>query len=360
MARQVLIQLALIAGLVGIAGGQTFSPSEKRESGLGQMMVAQLIDRLADVSDEGVGLHSTAWAGSFLALDEEPSFRGGILGSRKPVASPVLRELVRRGNKALPELLKHLSDARATKLVFVHDGFIGATWHSDEYDPRDPDPRKNPANVNTCDRRDRKHLRTYTFRVGDLCYVAVGQVVNRHLNTLRYQPTMCQVINSPVETPALAEAARKDWSGLTADAHKLSLINDAMDRSPWAAGEAVKRLCFYYPAAGEHLALKLLSRPLYSGDPLWLFITSRLVATSDPAQWPRLIDDFRRQEGQSAADSIAFRLRWIYWETSFVRDVKFLADQRVAKAILTKLYPLRPVSSRVHQCYRNGRTTRPH
>jgi hypothetical protein len=167
--------------------------------------VAKLIDQLTDVGEAGIGFHPTAWADGFIGVDVEPAFHGGIIGSQKPVISSPLRALVQMGVAALPQLIDHLSDRRETKLKM--GGFMGM-WHSDEYDPRRrpaqeylPGPKPSPK----FDPSRERHVRAYTLRVGDLCFVAIGQIVNRHLNAVRYQPSGCLVINSPVETPSLAE-----------------------------------------------------------------------------------------------------------------------------------------------------------
>jgi hypothetical protein len=223
--------------------------------------VTALIDRLTEVSEQGVGSHATAWAGGFVAVDEEFRFHGGIFGSKKPVTHPAMRELVRSGVAALPDLLDHLTDARPTKLVVEHKTPFGGMWHGNEYDPRDP--ARPPAGVDTAAGLSGwgGHLDEYTVKVGDLCFVAVGQIVNRGLSVLRYQPSACLVINSPVQTPALAAATRKDWSGLTAEQHRQSLTKDALGGSRWGACGALPRLLFYYPAAGEEVALKVLKVP---------------------------------------------------------------------------------------------------
>src|SRR5260370_34615705 len=172
-------------------------------------------------------MHSTAWTSGFIAVDEEPRFHGGILVSEKPVVNPAMRDLVRMGIAALPDLLNHLSDSRPTGLTVRSRrfddgqgriGFMGI-WHSDEYSSRHREAGRQPAGVNTRDRE--RSIDRYTLRVGDLCYGAIGQIVNRHLSALRYQPTLCPGINSPVETSGLADAVRKDWTGLTAEQHRL-------------------------------------------------------------------------------------------------------------------------------------------
>jgi hypothetical protein len=183
--------------------------------------VVALIDQLRNVSDEGPGMHSTAWASGFIAVDEEFAFGGGIIGSQTPSVDPAMRDLVRMGVRALPDLLNHLSDARKTQLkVWRNGGFGGGAWHSDEFDPRYRAAGRRPARVNQ--EKEESIGGEYTLRVGDLCFVAIGQIVNRRLWVLRYQPSACLVINSPVQTPELACAVRKDWAGLTPEQHRQS------------------------------------------------------------------------------------------------------------------------------------------
>jgi len=230
----------------GIGGGVV--RSAETEVKLENMRVAELIEKLQEVSEEGVGFHSTASESAFIATEDDAKFDGGVLGSRKPAVSPVMRELVKKGVEAIPELINHLSDSRETKVTVGATGFHTAIWHSDEYDPRHADPKLHPAGVNKVghDWSVDRQVDQYTLRVGDLCYVIVGQIVNRKLNAVRYQPTACLVINSPIETPELAEVVRKDWAGLTHEEHKKSLLADAADRPSLRFSGAAKRLLFYY------------------------------------------------------------------------------------------------------------------
>src|ERR1041385_8146191 len=80
----------------------------------------------------------------------------------------------------------------------------------------------------------------------------VGQIVDRFLDAVRYQPTAILYINSPVQRPQLAERTRRDWSGLTPTAHLNSLLAD-LNASADADGHldpsyALVRLRYYYPA----------------------------------------------------------------------------------------------------------------
>jgi hypothetical protein len=263
------------------------------EQVLDSLPTEELITKLTEESNQGIGSHTTAWASGFLAIDDEPRFSGGMLGSAKPVASPVMRELVRRGLAGLPLLINHLTDSRPTKLT-VGDGFTGK-WFADEYDARDSTSTKF-ANLNT---RRRIDFENYTLRVGDLCYVAVGQIVNRELNAVRYQPSQCLVVNSPVEFPALAAAVKRDWGTLTAQDHQLSLEQDSMHpHSSFAPGAGLKRLAFYYPEAGERWMLRILKRPFYNRRAAFNFF-EKTLAGSKSSEWDQWMSRFRAKYGET-------------------------------------------------------------
>lgn len=305
----------------------------------GDPEVNRLIDRLTQVGEEGLGYQATAWGAGFIPVEMEPEFRGGILGSQRPVVDPAMRELVRKGVAALPDLIDHLSDRREAKIRMR--GFMGM-WHSDEYDPRRRPPPRYVAGRSPVPELEmgspRRPVDSYTLRVGDLCFVAIGQIVNRDLNATRYQPSLCLVINSPVETPELAERVREDWGGLTAEEHKRSLMRDALAPQFNADPLALTRLWFYYPEDGEALALKLLGRPLYDDAVVVDFLDNRLVKEKDADRWQLLIEGFRRDRGSRHADAIPFLLRWLYWGQGFSEPASLLEAREVAARILAKLY----------------------
>lgn len=211
---------------------------------------ADLIDQLVNVSHPAPGMHPTATVSAFIGVDESPQFRGGILFSQKPVVHPAMRELVRMGVSALPSLLDHLSDDRKTGLVIDRGTYRGFTiLLGAGYDPRFPDGDTYPAPKGSV-----WAVEEYTLRVGDLCFVAIGQIVNRDLHALQYQPSLMLGIDSPVKVPSLADAVRKDWQGLTAREHRQSLIDDAGDSDPARSAGALERLAFYYPRAYRDVA----------------------------------------------------------------------------------------------------------
>src|SRR5262245_20292749 len=60
-------------------------------------------------------------------------------------------------------------------------------------------------------RRSEDHVKSYTVRVGDVCFVAIGQIVGRGYQAVRYQPTACVVLNSPARDPNLRAEVRALW-----------------------------------------------------------------------------------------------------------------------------------------------------
>jgi hypothetical protein len=297
----------------------------------------ELIDALQKEAAAGVGFDPVASADGFAAIDEVPQFRGGILGTKRPETSPAMREIVRRGLDALPALLAHLDDDRPTGLV-VGDGFMGR-WLSAEYVPRESG--KQPAGTTApykTSSKDAPRFDTYTVKVGDLCFVAVGQIVNRRLNAVRYQPTLCLVVNSPIEMPALAAATRADWQGLTSAAHEQQLVRDIVESdSSSVPANALRRLLFYYPAAGQQMAVKLLERPLYDSALAWKFATRRLLSTDDPTQWERRLREFRAENGDADAEGVRVTLQWITTREPSPFDKPHQRER--AAAALARLFP---------------------
>jgi hypothetical protein len=199
---------------------------------------------LALIDSQAPGLHGTALVVGFIAEDKPPQFGGGVLGSPAPKTPPQMRELARRGPTVLPQLIGHLNDKRPTKLTIGKEFFM-FRYFSDEYDPKIRlkkekfDPREN---------LEKNFEGGYTVKIGDVCYALIGQIVNRSLSPVRYQPSAGLVINSPIEAPALIERVTKDWGGLDVAAHKAFLIADAESGDQvWAFGSALVRLRFYYP-----------------------------------------------------------------------------------------------------------------
>lgn len=211
---------------------------------LSDTSVEKLIDDLALIDSQAPGLHGTASVRAFIAGDRPPQFNGGILGSPAPKTPPQMRELVRRGPTVVPQLIGHLDDKRPTKLT-IGESFFMFRYFSDEYDPKarlKKEPLRPRMNL------ERNFDGGYTVKVGDVCYAVIGQIVNRELSPVRYQPSAILAINSPIEAPILVERVKKDWDGLDIATHKASLIVDAQSSDQVRPfGAALVRLRFYYP-----------------------------------------------------------------------------------------------------------------
>ena len=210
-----------------------------------KMSDEQLIDSLQAIKDETVSIDSLALADAFLAEDKPPKFAGGVIGTRQPVVYPEMRVLVQRGLKSLPALLRHLDDPRPTQLSVPRSPIIMWSEMAEEYSPRFPAPDKGKTFVPNLDRPEAKL--PYTVKVGDVCFALIGQILGRPLMPVRYQPTGGMIINSPVSSKKLAEEVRKDWTGLTDDAFRDQLIEDAATDNPFDFRRTLPRLRYYFP-----------------------------------------------------------------------------------------------------------------
>jgi hypothetical protein len=284
----------------------------------------ELIDRLQEESQREVpsGPTSThtqqpALAGEFvfIPVNAPDRYNGNLAHEPR---SPIMVELVSRGVTVLPALLKHLSDARPTRLYFSGPG-DGAIAFCDNFEARYFDEKRQPLGVNTVDRAGEKQLSpdtTYVVKVGDLCYGAIGQIVNRALRTAGDRVSWANarkrigmfmggrsVVNSPIMYPSLAAAARVDWSGVTAKEHELSLREDATRTDDTGhpdslhAWSAIPRLLFYYPNAGRQVVETLLKRAVVddgaakeplAGNEVTYYDQEELVSELAPFRWQGL------------------------------------------------------------------------
>lgn len=238
--------------------------------------VDELVDDLVNIDAQSTGLHSTLLLSSdtFIAEDPVDHVQGGVFGSVAPKRFSQMVELVRRGASALPSLIEHLRDKRTTKLTvggysprssaYVPGSFFFVfQYFGDEYDPRTGPAQFQRKRAELGDRDkilmqfEHEFKEPYTVKVGDVCYFLIGQIVNRTLIPVRYQPSAILVVNSPIETPVLVEEVQRDWSGIDSAKLMLSLLVDLhTDRLT-----ALSRLRFYYPAEYERQISAGLIKP---------------------------------------------------------------------------------------------------
>src|SRR5688572_22078186 len=238
------------------------APASARPAASGEMEL--LIGRFRDVGAEGIGFSASLSGWEFLPYPGSGEAGVVLLGQAPPQPSPALRAVVEKGVAAIPALLAHIDDARPTKLPPAK----GMTWTSvdDEYDfnrrlskPPAGVHRRGAGPALRSGSKRRRSPEPHVVTVGDLCFVALGQIVNRSFQAVRYQPTGGMVISSPSSSRALAAAARAEWGGLTSASHRERLVQDALqpDHGARRIG-AYDRLSFYYPEATEAVVLEIL------------------------------------------------------------------------------------------------------
>jgi len=268
--------------------------------------VPSLIDALVNVSDADA---REIYGVPFLPFaDLRYWYRVPLDAPRSPL-SAIMLKIVRRGAAALPHLVDHLSDRRRAR---IRQGIYGARSLCTEYDfnPRTL-PQDSPVWPLLRDRwrgwrdpvgRTADHR---TITVGDLCFVAIGQIVNRSFRLTHAQPTNYFVINSPTLSPKLGQRVAAEWGGMDARRHRASLIADFRypDRFARRIG-AYERLAYYYPQSVEDLVLEQLDVPACSGRAVWEFQRDVLYKISDPERWQALFEQFVAKEGGPAKEGL--------------------------------------------------------
>jgi ankyrin repeat protein len=255
-----------------------------------------LIDKLVEVAGTGRprspfhDFHSYyTSASNFAPLDRRERDIWEVDPKPTPTVN-VFRELVKLGPAAVPDLLSHLGDKRPTRVI-VRNGFGPNSSFKDDNDKNDesPDP--------------------YTVKVGDLCYVALGQIVNRPYDVAEYQWPKMLVVFSPTRSPKTCDALKKEWGNLTPEKHRKSLLKDCENRSDMETlGGAFRRLSWYYPDALEAPALQLLARRTYDEEATRKFVREKLYAEDDLKKCRELFADYLKEAGDAASDGIRVAL----------------------------------------------------
>lgn len=235
-----------------------------------EKQILKLIANLANIANPDFGLSDTMSGDAFAPVPTARRASAGLLTDHKLKTSEDFVELVKLGPKALPLLLKALDNQTPTKLIITHDSFFGAMWFANEL-------RGNPGNdaeqkVLAAAPKPRPgfemtNVSPYTVKVGDVCFVIVGQIVGRSYQAVRYQLTACVVINSPTHDSSLAKEVRTIWSSPEPSQHLLdSLLLDfasigvfnGTSLDGWGVGSdlqvgAAMRLLYYFPRQTTNL-----------------------------------------------------------------------------------------------------------
>lgn len=239
------------------------------------------IAALADVDASGVGYSPTMSGDEFLPDPRATQQGAMLLGQSEPRPSPALTRLVEAGADAVPALLACLETRTRTKLPPMRALEWQAT--NDEYDVN---RRTTPQPPKTNRDGPPEASAAYVVTVGDLCFVALGQIVNRSFAAVRYQPSGGIIISSPSTSAALRDAARAEWGKLDRNALRASLARDF--REPDHADRrkgALVRLAYYAPDDVKPLLDAELARPTY--DPIAISGFVRDLYRKSPADRAR-------------------------------------------------------------------------
>lgn len=230
-----VVALLITSGLLSSQEKKSADPSQA------------LIEQLVDVKEPYLGSqYYYAGGGTFLPYSYSTTYRA----IKDPNDS--LLALVKLGPKAVPALLEHLNDDRKTKSTMGHSGGFG--FMSISCDKGNEEKLKEKP-----DKALFGGLR-YTFRVGDFCYAALGQIVNREYDLAYYQPTNIHIVTSVPYKKQLIAELRKEWKDFTPEKHRELLVKDFEN----GRNDAVSiRLAYYYPDVLEAHALQQLKRGNY-------------------------------------------------------------------------------------------------
>jgi len=231
-----------------------------------------LIASLAEIDKPDIGFSPTLSGADFPPVAGAARRGCQLITQHVIERKDAVTRLVRLGPAALPALLKHLGDATPTKLTMTHRSGIGGMWYSSELPTNaaleeetrlrdDAGLRTGPQDLSS---HSDDYTDTHVVTVGDVCFVIVGMITNRAYETVRYQPSSCIVVNSPIREPRLGAAVRKMWSSGDARRELYSrLMRDFHTRGRGSgriqAGAAM-RLLYYFPKETARLVAERLRK----------------------------------------------------------------------------------------------------
>jgi hypothetical protein len=240
--------------------------------------IRDLIAGFAALDKPDFGLSSTLSGDNFAPVPGQGHASVLLLTDHGLRPSEGLKALVTLGPDALPFLLDALDDQTPTKITLKHEELLGSMWHAAELQLNPVNPAEQAAHQARAekpqDQDRREHIKSYTVRVGDVCFVAIGQIVGRRYQAVRYQPTACVVLNSPAQDPRLCAEVRAIWKAkdprrklfdsLCADYATEGVFN-GRNLNGWGYGSdlqcgAALRLLFYYEEEAAPLVAGRLAK----------------------------------------------------------------------------------------------------
>jgi hypothetical protein len=266
-----------------------------------------LVARLVETDKVGFGYSAQFSGTQFLPRTDSGDWKTGIIGAAPPTTSDALTMIVERGADAIPVLLAHMDDKRPTKLKPI-SGMMWMGWN-DEYDYNRRSRKIAPEGVNRDSFKEANHPAEHQITVGDLCFVALGQIVNRSFNATRYQPSGGLIVNSPTYSKRLLDVIRADHAGLTKEKHREQLIEDfKRPDHEYRRNGAAMRLGFYYQEALEPLVIAQLKAPVFDSIICQNFTRDVLYAEPSIDRRKVLLDAHIAKYGSGSKDGVLLQL----------------------------------------------------
>jgi ankyrin repeat protein len=221
-----------------------------------------LIDQLQKLDTQDTGYSGSVSGSSFLPLGHRSDSVLLLSPATPSGKSDVMLSLAKLGSKAVPALLDHLDDDRKTKIVIKNNffGFFGIA--QDEGEKAEDEEEKGKGE------KPFASPKQYTLRVGDLCYVALGQIVNRNYTAVQYIPSGNISITSVPHSKKLRADLKKQWGSFNSEKHLASLAKDLNSRKGKGDDDddsarvgASLRLAYYFPKEFESIAVEQLKWP---------------------------------------------------------------------------------------------------
>jgi hypothetical protein len=318
--------------------------------------IKALIRSLAQVNAPDIGFSSTMEGDAFPPVPGVDYWGGWTSAPHNLKRAKSLTKLVAFGPKALPFLLDSLTDKTPTKLTLRLPHYSSTRESKNgkalsrivtlvslqvpgfmlpgREIPSNPMNREEARIVKKAKVRQEAeysigsgtdisgelkedHINDYKYRVtvGDLCFVAIGQIINRPYQAGRYQSTGGVVINSSAHDVKIAEVVRSVWVGKNPRRRLFeSLLIDFHTRGSDERGSSERlqigaaiRLLYYFPKeAGPVVARRLRrlevtdepdpdSREGFERNGIWADELLRAVTFSSHSQVRReLVSIFRR------------------------------------------------------------------
>ncbi len=246
-----------------------------------------------------------------------------------------LKKLVNLGPQSIPQLIEHLDDDRLTG---IHLDYRPITFDEEQLDSDENTIRK--INYDT-------EVGRYTFMVGDLCYLVVGQIVNRQYRSVDCRPFQYYLIQSIPRSKKLRDEVRKSWYNLDKEKHKKSLLADFANTDPFdnEIFGALLKLAYFYPEGLDSILVKELNRPVYDNFEIGSFFRNFLFPAPTPMERKKIVETFIRKKGEGFRDGIRWKLFDIldFKDEIVASDPQFYQEmKKQAKDCLVQLFNYPP------------------